>query len=173
MGLMATSLMKADAVEGGSHQSVHDELVDEDLTQRSAQQDYMATLAGGQSKNRDELEAGAKADATPAEKARAALAAAGLPIGHLIPDDAKSFEQKPDGTFKLSLSGKATHQFGKVQLTLSTEISGKLGDGVSDLKGVSGKKGWFSASVTRMYTDGDELVVEHMGGPTRLPVDEL
>ncbi len=120
---------------------------DADPRARNAQAEYARGLAG-----------------TPAQRARAAIKGAGLPLDHMIPESAKAFEQKPDGSFTLQLAGDVRHKIGDVTLVLTSNISGKLGAGtLSNVSGIYGeKKVAFitgKGNVKTVNRAGDELVI--------------
>lgn len=127
-------------------QAKDQQTAERDADQAKAQQEYMQGLR------------------TPAAQARAAINAAGLPIAHLIPDNAVAFQKAKDGTFTLKLAGEKKYQIGRVTLTLTQNISGKLGSGkMSDVKGISGTKkvAFFSGTgnITNMFIRGSKFVV--------------
>ncbi len=101
---------------------------------------------------------------TPADRARAALKAAGLPIGQYLPDNVAAFEQKPDGSFTLTLPSEVRAKMGDVTLVLSTKVGGKLSAGeMSSVSGIHGEKKiafiTAGANVLKVRREGEELVV--------------
>lgn len=114
---------------------------------RDAQADYVRSLG------------------SPAQRARNAIRGAGLPIDHFIPDNAVSFDQKPDGGFTLKLAGDVRKKIGETTLVLTANISGKLGSGsMTDVKGIYGeKKVAFitgRGNVQTVTRAGEELVIQ-------------
>lgn len=118
----------------------------QDAAQAGAQQEYLAGLR------------------SPADRARSAIRDAGLPIDHLIPDNAKAFEKKKDGTFTLQLAGEKKIKIDNVTLVMTQNISGKLGSGtMENVKGIYGIKKvmFFSGrgNILRMFLRGSKFVV--------------
>jgi len=132
----------------------------------NAQADYNRRLAGA---------------GKPADTARTALSAAGLPIGQYLPDNVTAFEQKPDGTFTLTLPKEVRAKMGDVTLVLGTQVSGKLSkDEMASVSGIKGEKKvafiTASASVLKVRREGDELVVNTDNSAAReirIPISSL
>jgi hypothetical protein len=62
----------------------------------------------------------------PAERAKAAFRAAGIPLDRLLPEDIVAFEHKADGSFVLKLARELRVNIGPHSLLLGTTISGIL-----------------------------------------------
>ena len=132
----------------------------------NAQAEYNRQLAGG---------------GKPADKARAALKAAGLPIGQYLPDNVTAFDQKPDGTFTLTLPNEVRAKMGDVTLVLGTQVSGKLSNGeMASVSGIKGEKKvafiTASANVLKVRREDDDLVVNTDNSAAReirIPVSSL
>ena len=123
-----------------------DALTTQDADQAGAQQSYMQGLR------------------SPADRARSAIRASGLPIDHLIPDSAVAFQHKKDGSFTLKLAGEVKIKIDNVTLVLTQSISGKLGSGkMDDVKGIYGvKKVMFftgRGNILTMAVKGTKFVV--------------
>jgi hypothetical protein len=121
--------------------------------------------AGADGGKRDAQGDYARSLVSPAQKARSALKAAGMPLDTMIPDNVVAFEQKPDGSFTLKLGSDVRRKVGDVTLVLTTNISGRLGSGtLTDVSGIYGeKKVAFitgKGNVTKVTRAGDELVIE-------------
>lgn len=114
----------------------------------------------------------ATANQTPAERARAVLAQHGLPP-ELIPKSTTAFTFDPAAkTFELRLAAPISLPIeGEgITLTIDSKVTGTLGAGkLLNIQGISGKKGWFSASVSEMQAAGDNVVVKHSMGQATVP----
>lgn len=108
----------------------------------------------------------------PAERARAAFRAAGVPLDKLLPEDVVSFEHKADGSFVLKLARELKIHIGTQALLLGTTISGILGNHeIRHLMGIATERTHGSAVNTargsRMTFFQGELVLETEGAGSK------
>lgn len=131
--------------DGASH-TTDDATMGASREQQGAQAEYMQSLQSA------------------AERARAALRKAGLPIDHLVPDSAKAFQQTPDGKFTLDLGSEIKTKIDNVTLVMTSKVEGVLSSGkMTDVKGVYGEKRVLffkgKGNVTALQVKGDVLIV--------------
>ncbi|MCK6575425.1 DUF538 domain-containing protein [Myxococcota bacterium] len=106
---MVDKLLREDARQ--TQLQTQDKTADQDaadLAKQQGQRKYMQSLG------------------KPAERARAAFRAAGIPLDKLLPEDVVSFEHKADGSFVLKLARELRVNIGPHALLLGTTISGVL-----------------------------------------------
>lgn len=85
----------------------------------------------------------------PAERAKAAFRAAGIPLDKLLPEDIIAFEHKADGSFVLKLARELTIHIGGTALLLGSTISGILSmQHIRQLRGISVSKSHENAVTT-------------------------
>lgn len=109
---------------------------------------------------------------TPAERARAVLLQHGLPP-ELIPKSTTAFTFDPAAkTFELQLAGPIALPIEGEGITLKidSKVTGTLSAGkITNIKGISGKKGFFGAAVNEMQAAGDNVLVKHSMGQANVP----
>lgn len=101
----------------------------------------------------------------PAERAKAAFRAAGVPLDKLLPEDIVAFEHRADGSFVLKLARELKVHIGGQALLLGTTISGILSmQHIRQLMGISTERTHQSAVTTgkvgRLSFLNGELLLE-------------